>query len=143
VTFAFASGYAAAARGDADGALAALDVLMSEYAELAAAEEGNDSQGARRQVLALELEALIRALEGNMSQAISLVRQAAAAEEAMPFEFGPPFVDKPTFELLGEILLKAGRFQDAEKAFRIALSRNPERAASIHGLSLAQQTPEG
>jgi len=140
VTFSFASGYAAAARGDADGALAALDVLMSEDAELTAAEEGNDSQGARRQVLALELEALIRALEGDMSQAITLVRQAAAAEEAMPFEFGPPFVDKPTFELLGEILLKAGRIQDAEKAFRIALSRNPERAASIHGLSLARRS---
>ncbi len=138
VTFAFATGYAAAALGDAENAMAALDVLTAVDAELTTAEEDIDTQGARRQVLVLELEALIRALEGNMDQAITLARQAAAAEQAMPYEFGPPFVDKPAFELLGEVLLMAGRYEDSRNAFRIALSRNPERAASRNGLALTQ-----
>lgn len=138
VTFAFATGYAAAALGDAENAMAALDVLTAADAELTTAEEDIDTQGARRQVLVLELEALIRALEGNMDQAITLARQAAAAEQAMPYEFGPPFVDKPAFELLGEVLLTAGRYEDSRNAFRIALSRNPERAASRNGLALTQ-----
>ena len=37
----------------------------------------------------------------------------ARTAAALPFEFGPPFVDKPTHELLGEILLEAGRPQAA------------------------------
>ena len=55
----------------------------------------------------------------------------------MPFEFGPPFVDKPARELLGEMLLQQGRAAEARREFEAALSRAPERIASLAGLEKA------
>ena len=75
---------------------------------------------------------------GNADKAVELARQAAAREAEMPFMFGPPFVDKPSFELLGEILLAAGHNEEAAKAFREALARTPNRALSLKGLKAAQ-----
>jgi hypothetical protein len=50
----------------------------------------------------------------------------------MAVEFGPPFVDKPAAELLGEILTDAGRHADAAAAFR----RAEERAEPDCGVTL-------
>ena len=36
----------------------------------------------------------------------ALLRQAAEAEDKMPFDYGPPLPAKPSRELLGEALLK-------------------------------------
>ena len=55
----------------------------------------------------------------------------------MPFEFGPPFIDKPARELLGEMLLQQGRAADARREFEAALSRAPERIALLAGLEKA------
>jgi hypothetical protein len=53
----------------------------------------------------------------------------------MPFEFGPPFIDKPTYELLGEQLVEAAKPEEARAAFRTALARAPERVAAERGLA--------
>ena len=80
---------------------------------------------------------MIEAAEGRTDQALATLRKAADAEAAMPFEFGPPFVDKPAAELLGELLLERGRPQEARLAFEAALVRAPERTASLEGLGKA------
>ena len=46
---------------------------------------------------------------GGRDRALALAREAAAAEDAMSFEFGPPDVVKPTHELLGDMLLASNR----------------------------------
>jgi len=56
----------------------------------------------------------------------------------MPAEFGPPFVDEPSRELLGEILLKQGRPAEAAEAFVAALARAPRRTASLLGRARAE-----
>ena len=66
-------------------------------------------------VLALELEALAAARDGDGPRAARLASEAAAAEDAMTFEFGPPPVVKPAHELAGEILLAQGRPADARE----------------------------
>ena len=38
----------------------------------------------------------------------------------MAYAFGPPFVNKPARELLGEELLKAGNVAEARHAFELA-----------------------
>jgi tetratricopeptide (TPR) repeat protein len=76
-------------------------------------------------------------LRGETDRALATLRRAADAEEAIPFEFGPPFIDKPTRELLGELLLRQGRPADARRAFEAALARAPERTASLAGLEKA------
>ena len=52
----------------------------------------------------------------------------------MPLEFGPPFVDKPADELLGDVLLALGQKAEAKIAYESALERAPNRAASVTGL---------
>jgi cytochrome c-type biogenesis protein CcmH/NrfG len=59
----------------------------------------------------------------------------------MPFEFGPPVVEKPTYELLGDELLAAGRAAEAVTAYRTALERTPGRTASVEGLARAKARP--
>ena len=63
----------------------------------------------------------------------------AALEAQMPFMFGPPYVDKPSKELLAELQLAAGRNKEAAEAYRAALARTPGRAMSLAGLATAQR----
>ncbi|MGH9704363.1 MAG: hypothetical protein ACRD4K_13395, partial [Candidatus Acidiferrales bacterium] len=76
--------------------------------------------------------------EGNVAQALQSVQAFAHAEASMPFEFGPPFIDKPSYELLGDLLLQAGNPAQARDAYRLALQRAPERTASLAGLAQAE-----
>ena len=49
--------------------------------------------------------------------------------------FGPPVLQKPSAELLGEELLAAGRKAEAADAFRAALAAAPNRRLSVRGLA--------
>ena len=85
-------------------------------------------------ILEQQLEAMVQAGQGHPREAVATLRAAAAAEEKLPFEFGPPFIEKPSYELLGEVLLGANNMQEARAAFEKALSRTPERTAALVGL---------
>lgn len=90
-----------------------------------------------------ELRGLIAIAEGNTEAGLGILRQAATAEDALPFAFGPPEVFKPTFELLGEELLRQGRGEEAEAAFRRASERTPGRTLPLRGLDQARQAQSG
>ena len=66
---------------------------------------------------------------------LALAKEAAAAEDAMSFDFGPPDVAKPAHELLGEMLLSAGKSAEARAEFERSLSDAPNRALSLLGLA--------
>ena len=91
----------------------------------------------RARVLDEEIAAVVRFKEGAAAEAIAALRKAAAFEETLPFEFGPPFIDKPAYELLGELLLENNQPAEARAAFERALSRTPERTAALTGLMAA------
>jgi len=57
----------------------------------------------------------------------------------MPVEFGPPFIDKPAGELLGDVLLALGQKAEAKMAYESALERAPNRTASVTGLTRSQR----
>ena len=84
----------------------------------------------------MELRALVLLHDGRSDEAIALLRDATEAEEALPYEFGPPAIVKPTHELLGEVLLETGRVEEARAAFRHALLRTPLRVAALEGASV-------
>ena len=65
------------------------------------------------------------------------MRDAAALEDGLPYEFGPPAIDKPSRELLGELLLSQDKPVEARVAFEQALARTPERSTSLRGLMRA------
>ena len=55
----------------------------------------------------------------------------------MPSPHGPPALVKPSHELFGEILLRAGRPQEATAQFATALRRHKNRARSLLGAARA------
>jgi tetratricopeptide (TPR) repeat protein len=141
---AYGTGLAAAERGDAGAARKALATMDSVLPGLPALSDhvGMTPEDPERAVPGIErdeLRAAISLAEGDGSQAVALAQKAAAAAKALPYAFGPPFPEKPPFELLGEILLHEHRAQEAQKAFQEALLRAPRRTQSLLGLLRASQ----
>jgi tetratricopeptide (TPR) repeat protein len=91
----------------------------------------------RSAVLESEIRALVLRADRRTDEALKLLREAATVEDAMPVEFGPPFVDKPAHELLGDLLLADGQASEAVAEYRTALTHAPNRAASLLGLARA------
>lgn len=88
-------------------------------------------------VMELEVAAASRASRGDYDEAIKLMKQATSIEEEMSPPSGPPDTIKPSHELFGEILLRAGRPKQAEHEFKTALLRQPNRARSLLGAARA------
>jgi Tfp pilus assembly protein PilF len=65
------------------------------------------------------------------------MKRAVAAEEQLAPPSGPPTLIKPTHELFGEILLRAGKPKEAAEQFEKALLRQPNRARSLLGAARA------
>ena len=91
----------------------------------------------RLAIWSLEIQAAIRASKKDFEPAIALMEKATAIEEKLPAPSGPPRIIKPTFELFGEILLRAGKPEEAAKQFAISLLRHPNRARSLLGAARA------
>ena len=147
-TMAYGDVLAAAKRNDLPAIKAAVARLHeSQKAAMGRVHEGmsgmNPNVHTRYEVMVQEADALQLAAEGKRAEAIDLLQKAAATETAMPFEFGPPVIEKPTYELLGDTLLAAGRASEAAAAYRSALERTPGRTASVEGLAKAEKTTGG
>jgi len=100
--------------------------------------EARNAAGRERiAVVRQQIEALRLSTQGKHEEAIAILRKAAGDERAMPFEFGPPFVDKPTLELLGDELMAAGRPAEAAEAYKAQLARTPGRTVTVEALRRA------
>lgn len=85
----------------------------------------------------LEVEAQNASMKKDHSTAIALMKKATALEEQSGAPYGPPNLIKPSHELFGEILLRAGQPKEAVEKFQVALQRQPNRARSLLGLARA------
>ena len=102
-------------------------------AQPAAAAPGGSDAGKGVRVMQLELSALIEQAKGQTGHAIALLRDATAIEESMRPPNGAADPIKPSHELLGEVLLKAGMAKEAADVFEVSLLRMPNRARSLMG----------
>jgi hypothetical protein len=84
--------------------------------------------------MAQQLEAVLIFVEGRRDEAIVLARQAAAVEDSLSFEFGPPLPVKPGHELVADLLMDARRPGEALPEFEAALKRYPGRTLSLLGV---------
>lgn len=123
---AWLEGYEAVMTGDIAGARAAL-------ARIPPAGEGL-FQAAR-----MEMEGLIEVRAGDVDVGLALLTEAAELEASQPFEFGPPRVALPTYEALGDALLRTGDAAGAAEAYRTQLGRTPERSRTLRGLAAAAE----
>ncbi|MEJ2084624.1 MAG: hypothetical protein P8Y44_02965, partial [Acidobacteriota bacterium] len=81
-----------------------------------------------------QLAGLLALRDGDSKHGLALLREAAEAEAALPFQFGPPVPVKPTYELLGQALAELGKRPEAADAFRQPVDRTPGRTLSVAGL---------
>jgi len=95
------------------------------------------------EIMALESTGMAQLARGDRTAAIKTLEQAASMEESMEPPSGPPGEQeddppiKPAHELLGEVLLEAGRPADAAKQFAIGLARMPNRPRMLLGAARA------
>jgi tetratricopeptide (TPR) repeat protein len=110
---------------------------------LAAAVNGSTSiasvggSGSSQNIKDFQIAALSASMRKDHDQAIELMKKATALEDQMTAPYGPPSLIKPTHELFGEILLRAGKPTEAAEQFKIALLRQPNRARSLLGAARA------
>ena len=125
----FVRGLAAAVNGGAvDQSLAGLETLRSDNVP---------ARTAMVTIRTLEISALSASMKKEHDKAIELMKKATALEEQMSPPSGPPNLVKPTHELFGEILLRAGKPVEAAEQFKVALLRQPNRARSLLGAARA------
>ena len=96
-------------------------------------------RGERLLILTEQLQALLTAADGKGQDAVTELKRIAAKEHALPFEFGPPSIYKPTDELLGDLLLELHRPSEARDAFQVALARTPGRGSVVQALTRANK----
>lgn len=70
---------------------------------------------------------------GRADEGLAALRRAVELEMALPVEFGPPAIEKPGWELLGDELRRLGRADEAKAAYREALKHAPGRRLSAAG----------
>jgi tetratricopeptide (TPR) repeat protein len=132
----FARGRAFAARGDVKTAVAELERLRN------AASDGSlqdtpiefNPATALLAIAANVLDGHIAAARGDFTAAIELLTAAAATEDELVYG-EPPEWSVPVRHELGNVLLEAGRADEAEAAFRDDLRRFPGNGWSLDGLS--------
>lgn len=91
------------------------------------------------EIQALEIAAAASAMDGDVDAAVGTMERATRLEERIPVPPGPPPLIKPSHELFGEILLRAGRREEAARQFATALFRHPGRLASLRGAEQASR----
>ena len=131
---AFAAGYAAAATGSPglQSCIAALDAIAKG---ITAPEMRHRAR--QVEIQKLELQGLDASRTRNHEVAIETLQKAVALEETNSPPSGPPDAIKPPHELLAEVLLAAGRNQEAAQMFAVSLARQPNRARSVLGSARA------
>ena len=141
--YAFGTGFAAAELGDVAAAresMASLERLLTELAAVFDHADVPADDPARRvpEIQKAQMEAVISSAEGQGEQAIATMQQAIASGKDLPYAFGPPSPEKPSEELLGELLLKANKGSQAREAFAASLQRAPKRTESLLGMARAE-----
>src|SRR5256886_1210961 len=133
---AFVFGLSAVKRGDRAGAERNLADLAT-FSQMRAAIDTGPEKDRVPSILEKGLRALLRQAEGAEDDAVALLRAATALEDAMPLEFGPPPVVKPSHELLCEGLLQADPPPEGQGEVAPWLRLAPRRPRSLLGLGRA------
>jgi hypothetical protein len=93
----------------------------------------------RLRVMDQELLAAIEMARGEMAKAVESAQEASRLEGAMPFSFGPPFVDLPSAEFLGDLLSASRQHAAAADAYQLQLERTRLKPRTLEGLARAQE----
>ena len=132
----FARALGSARSGDPAAARAALTKMESLRDEA-----GKSSPYWSRQVEIQRLSALawLTYEQGDKGAALKTLQDAADLESTTEKHPVTPGEVLPARELLGDMLVELGRFDDARAAYKIVLERRPGRFNSLYGAALAAE----
>jgi tetratricopeptide (TPR) repeat protein len=82
------------------------------------------------------LDGEMAAQRGDFDSAVASLTSAIAVEDTLRYDEPPDWI-QPVRHTLGAVLLRAGRYADAEAVYRDDLKRYPENGWSLFGLSRA------
>ena len=107
-----------------------------EKAKLIPKEEfvGNNTAEAIIALTARMVEGEILVRENKVDAGIAELQEAIKLEDALKYDEPPGWLI-PVRHSLGAVLMKAGRFDEAEQVYRDDLRRLPENGWSLYGLS--------
>jgi tetratricopeptide (TPR) repeat protein len=137
----FAHGAALAETGkvaEAEADLAALKAAAAKLPKDAMVGAANTAADVAAVAVA-DLTARIAVAKGNTATAIKAFTAAVAAEDRLGYNEPPDWLI-PERERLGALLLKAGRYAEAEKVFRADLLKNIGNPRSLYGLYRALES---
>ncbi|MEM7550189.1 MAG: hypothetical protein AAF363_10955 [Bacteroidota bacterium] len=93
----------------------------------------------RSEVLTLLLKArLAQAKNENDTIVEDLIKKAVALESSLSFNFGPPEIYTPSYEVYGEWLIKKDRYEEAIAQFEKSLEKGPGRKRALEGIEQAK-----
>jgi tetratricopeptide (TPR) repeat protein len=130
----YARGRAFVARNQLDRAALELTALKSVMQHQAFASTLKDLPLLTNlQIASRVVEGELAAQQGDDDTAIHVLREAVAIEDGLPYS-EPPIWHQPTRQVLGAVLLEAGRPADAEEVYREDLKVFRENGWSLFGL---------
>jgi tetratricopeptide (TPR) repeat protein len=131
----FAQGYAHLKQGNTDFAAVYL-ARVKKAAETSKAAFRVHPAKELLSIVAGILEGEIQRTAGDLNGAIASFERAARTQEALVYDEPEP-LPFSGFHWLGAALLEAGRFEDAEKAYRSELKDHPHNGWSLLGVQQA------
>ena len=127
---------ACAAKGDAANARQAQAIYL-ERAKLVPTDDfiwGNNSCQAILGVVTPMVEGEILVAEGRIDDGVAQLRAGVAVEDALKYDEPPGWLI-PIRHSLGAVLMRNGRFAEAEQIYRDDLKRQPDNGWSLFGLT--------
>jgi tetratricopeptide (TPR) repeat protein len=138
----YARGLAHAERGHLNAAQTELDLLRAIAAEMPKEQMVSlNSAATLLRIAANVLAGELAAARGRTDDAVERLTAALADEARLTYE-EPPAWYQPVRQMLGAVLLEAGRFTGAEAVYREDLKRNPENGWSLYGLMQSLEAQE-
>ncbi len=124
-----------AAKGDPVNARKEQAIFL-EKAKLVPKEEtlGNNTAEAILTLARRMVEGEILVAEGRIDDGTAALRAAVMAEDALKYDEPPGWLI-PVRHSLGAVLMRAGRFAEAEEVYREDLKRIPDNGWSLFGLA--------
>jgi len=134
----YARGLAFAAKGDIQSAVSEQTEFESASKEANAGEVGLNSGKSIMEICRHMLAGEIQLAKGEMGEAVRELTAAVEAEDNLNYDEPPDWI-MPTRHALGAVLVKAGRYKDAEAIYRSDLQKLPNNGWSLYGLAKALQ----
>ncbi len=133
----FARALGAVRSGDPASAAKDVETLNALAAKL---REAKDAYWTSQvEIQAKSAAAWIAFTEGKKDEGIALMRETAAMEDMTEKSAISPGPLKPAHELLGEMLLEAGKPADALAEFETTMKKEPNRFRGVYGAAIAAE----